>query len=123
MTRIADERGQTELVIVFPVAMLVILLVLQTAFWFLARSVAEDAAQDGARAAAVLGGGPSAGQTAAVGDLAQLAGPILSGTAVRSVRDGEYAQVTVSGRAETIVPGWSLSVSATASEPIEEFRP
>lgn len=123
MTRCSGERGQSELVIVFPVAMLVILLVIQTALWFLARSIANDAAQDGARAAAVVGGSSSSGQTAASEDLSQLAGTMLSGTSVTAVRNGDSAQVTVTGRAESIIPGWSLWVSATAAEPIEEFRP
>lgn len=121
--RLRGERGQTELVIVFPVAMLIILLLLQTALWFLARSIASDAAQDGARAAAVVGGSASAAKTAATVDLSQLAGPMLSGASVFAARNGESAAVTVTGRAESILPGWSLSVSATATEPIEEFHP
>lgn len=118
-----DERGQTELVIVFPVAMLLVLLLLQAALWFLGRSVAQDAAQDGARAAALLGGSPAAGEQAAKADLAQLAGPMLSSTSVSATRSTGRAQVTVTGRAESLLPGFSLTVSASAAEPTEEFRP
>ena len=118
-----DERGQTELVIVFPVAMLLVLLLLQAALWFLGRSVAQNAAQDGARAAALLGGSPAAGEQAAKADLAQLAGPMLSSTSVSATRAAGRAQVTVTGRAESLLPGFSLTVSASAAEPTEEFRP
>jgi hypothetical protein len=117
------EAGQVELVIVFPVAMLVILLLVQGALWFLGRSVAADAARDGARAAAVVGGSPAGAVAATRHDLAQLAGPMLSGTSVWATRDAGWARVTVSGRAESIFPGWSLAVSASATAPVEQFRP
>jgi len=117
------EDGQTELVIVFPVAMLLVLILLQAALWFLGRSVAQDAAQDGARAAALLGGGPGAGAQAARADLVQLAGPMLSSTSVSVTETAGRAQVRVSGVAESILPGFSLEVSASAAEPVEEFRP
>lgn len=123
MGRLHGEHGQTELVIVFPVAMLIILLLFQTALWFLARSIANDAAQQGARAAAVVGGSTSAGQLAATEDLNQLAGAMLSGASVSASRGDGNAAVTVTGRTESIIPGWSLRVSAAATEPVEEFRP
>jgi Flp pilus assembly protein TadG len=122
MSRCRDQRGQAEIVIIFPVAMLVVLLLLQAALWFLARSIANDAAQDGARAAAIVDGSPSAGRTAAANDLVQLAGSMLTRTSVTADRNGDRAQVTVVGRAESIFPGWSLTVTAVAMQPIEEFR-
>ena len=103
--------------------MLVILLLLQAALWFLGRSVAQDAAQDGARAAALLGASPTAGEQAAKNDLAQLAGPMLSSTAVHATRSAGVAEVTVSGRAESLLPGFSITVSASSTEPVEQFRP
>ncbi|HMK62329.1 MAG TPA: TadE/TadG family type IV pilus assembly protein [Acidimicrobiales bacterium] len=118
-----DQSGQTELVIVFPIAILLILFLLQAAMWFLGRAVAQDAAQDGARAAALLGGSPTAGEQAARDDLTQLAGPVLSSASVGATDTAGRAQVTVSGVAESILPGFSLNVSASAAEPIEEFRP
>jgi hypothetical protein len=108
---------------VFPAAMVLILLVLQGALWFVGRSIAADAAQDGARSAAVVGGSAASGEAAARNDLAQLAGPMLSATAVSAIRSAGNVQVTVTGKAESIIPGFSLSVSATASLPTEVFRP
>jgi Flp pilus assembly protein TadG len=117
-----DQRGQTELVIIFPVAMLLILLLLQAALWFLGRSVATAAAQDGARAAALVGGSPATATQAARRDLAQLAGPMLGSTAVRAAEGAGRATVTVTGRAQSIIPGFSLAVTATATQPLERFR-
>lgn len=123
MKRAHSEAGQTELVIVFPVALLVILLLVQGALWFLARSVADDAARDGARAVAVVGGSPSGGVAVTTHDLGQLAGPMLTDTSVSATRSATDARVTVTGHAESIFPGWSLFVTASASEPTEQFRP
>jgi len=116
-----DERGQTELVIVFPVAMLLVLLLVQGALWFLGRSVATDAAADGARAAAVVGGTDASGEQAAQSDLRQLAGPMLHATTVTATRSAGRIEVTVSGTAESIFPGLSLPVTASAAQPIERF--
>lgn len=121
--RISDQRGQVELVIVFPVAMLLVLLIAQGALWFIGRSIAADAAQDGARAAAVVGGTTAGGEAAARTDLVQLAGPMLTTTTVSGSRSEFRAEVTVSGQAESILPGFTLPVRFTASEPVEVFRP
>jgi TadE-like protein len=123
VARHLEEGGQTELVIVFPAAMLLILLVLQGVLWFVARSIAADAAQDGARSAAVVDGTAASGASVARSDLEQLAGPMLSTTQVSALKTPSHAQVTVTGKAESILPGFSLSVGATAIEPTEMFRP
>lgn len=122
-SRASDETGQVELVIVFPVAMLLVLLVVQGALWFLGREVATDAAADGARAAAVVGGTDTSGNEAALTDLRQLGGPTLQGTSVSSTRSAGTVTVTIRGKTESILPGLSLPVSASASEPVERFIP
>jgi len=109
-------------VIVFPVAMLLILFVVQGALWFLGREVATDAAADGARAAAVVGGTDASGEQAAQGDLRQLAGPMLHASTVSATRSGGRVTVTVSGSAESIFPGLSIPVSASAAQPVEQFH-
>ena len=112
-----------ELVIVFPVAMVVILLAIQTGLWFLARSAATDAATDGARAAADLGGTPAIGQTEAGSALAQVAGPALSGTTIAVTQTNTTATVTITGHSESILPGLSLPVAVSVSRPLEVVRP
>ena len=118
-----DDSGSVELVIVFPVALMVILLIIQAGLWFLARAAARDAATDGARAAAAVGGTASAGQAAATSALTQLSGPVLTDASVNASRNQVTSGVTVTGRTESILPGLSLPVSATVSVPTESFRP
>jgi Flp pilus assembly protein TadG len=117
------EAGQIEVVIVFPVALLLVLLSIQGALWFLGRSVAMDAAQEGARAAAMVGGTSAGGQRVAARALAQLAGPLLSGASVSAARGPDRSEVTVRAAAESIVPGLALTVTARAADPVERFRP
>ena len=118
-----DEAGVVEVVILLPIVFLVILLTVQAALWYLARTVATDAAQDGARAAAVVGGSPAAGQQAATAALHQLAGPLLRDTAVETATTAERVTVSVTGRAQAILPGLSLSVRGSAAQPRERFAP
>ena len=118
-----DDSGSVELVIVFPVALMVILLIIQAGLWFLARASARDAATDGARAAAGVGATAATGQAAARSALAQLSGPVLTDASVSASRNQITSGVTVKGRTESILPGLSLPVSATVSVPTESFRP
>ena len=118
-----QEAGQVEVVVVFPVALLLALLLVQGALWYLGWSVAQAAAQEGARAAAVVGGTSAEGQRVAADALAQLAGPLIGSPHVGADRLVGRAVVTVTGTAESIVPGWSLTVTATAADPVERFRP
>ena len=117
------EVGQVEVVVVFPVALLLALLLVQGALWYLGRSVAQAAAQEGARAAAVVGGTGAGGKQVATHALAELAGPMLRSPRVEADRLADRAVVTVTGTAESIVPGWSLTVTVTAADPVERFRP
>ena len=121
--RLADERGSVEAVIIFPVAIVIILLLVQGALYFLGRAVAADAAQDGARAAAAYGATANMGSAAATSALRQLAGPLLAVTSVSSTRGVGQAQVSVSAHVETILPGLSIPVNASATSTVEVFRP
>ena len=62
-----DDRGAVsiEMVLVFPVVMLVTLLALQAAAYQHARTIALAAAQEGARAATPLGSTDTVGKAAA----------------------------------------------------------
>jgi len=117
------EEGIAEVVIIFPVAMVMILLVIQTGMWFLSRAAANDAAADGARAAAALGGSVAAGQSQAESVLAHLAGHLLVGPSVTVTRSATRAQVAITAHTESILPVFSLPVSASAAAPVEVFRP
>jgi hypothetical protein len=47
---------------------------------------------------------------------------VSSSTVVGSVVAGDQVQITVTGRAVSIVPGLSLPVSAVVVGPVQEFR-
>ena len=95
---------------------------IQFVLWAHAAQVVQLAASEGDRAARTTGGGAAAGQARAESVLA------ASGTSVTSASDlgvdssGRTGPVTVTGRAETVLPWLSLPVSATQVGPVQEFR-
>lgn len=123
-----EERdlGSTlvEAVIVVPVLMVLLLVVVQVALWAHAAQVVHLAASEGDRVARSMGGGTVAGAetarsvTGAAGS--DLAPPSVA-IAVVTVQ-GALARVTVSGTAESILPGFGLRVSSTVIGPFQEFR-
>ena len=120
------ERGSAtlELVVVFPVVLLLIIGGVQGALYYHARSVALAAAQDGARAAAVEGATAGAGQAAAAAFIQATGGDeVLPGAQVDATRTPTTAAVTVTGRALTVlaIPGLSLAVRQSASLPVERI--
>lgn len=120
------ERGSAtlELVVVFPVVLLLIIGGVQGALYYHARSVALAAAQEGARAAAAEGATPGAGQAAAAAFIAATGGDdVLPGAQVDATRTPTTAAVTVTGRALTVlaVPGLDLRVAQSATLPVERI--
>ncbi len=49
-------------------------------------------------------------------------GTLTDPQVVTSTRSGEVAQVTVTGRAQALIPWLDLTVSATSNAPIQEYR-
>lgn len=119
------ESGQatTEAVLVVPVLMSLIMLVLQFGLWYHAEHVAQAAAQEGVRAARVEGGSAERGQRRTEDFLSRAGRTVLTGQSIRATRDPETASVRVQGRAVAVVPGLGLDVSASATSPVERFRP
>lgn len=111
------------MVIVFPLAMLIVLLCVQAGLWFLSRAAANDAAFDGARAAAVVGATSASAKNEASSVLSKVAGPLVSSDSINVTRNATTATVSVSARSESILPGLSLPIHASASSPLESFRP
>jgi Flp pilus assembly protein TadG len=120
----ADERGQatTELVVVFPVVMLLVWIAFQFAFVFLANRVALAAAEEGARAARVYSGSAAAGQTRAQRFLSELGSHLLLDPQVQASRGTDTARVVVTGHAQQLVPGMRARVSRAVEGPVERFR-
>lgn len=117
------QRGSvsTELVIVTPVLLLLVMVIVQFALWEHAQHIAEAAAQRGAETARVDGGSDVQGAAIAESAVTQLGGSLLVDPVVNVLRTGNIVTATVSGNAEGLVPFLSLPVRATVVGPVERF--
>lgn len=119
------ERGAAtlELVVLFPVVLLITFGVIEGALWYHARNVALAAAEEGVRAATGNGGSLTEG-LAEARSFAQEAGAdgVLSGVAVNGGGGDTEVTITVEGSSQSLFPGWSgHRVSQTATGPVERF--
>jgi len=119
-----DERGEavTEMVILVPALLLLIMLVVQFGLWYHAQHVVQAAAQEGARAARAEGATPEEGAERASAFLSSVGGEAVQNAEVDAARTGDVVTVRVSARAPAVVPGLRLDVAAAATSPAEEFR-
>ncbi|MFF5265198.1 TadE/TadG family type IV pilus assembly protein [Actinomadura viridis] len=111
-----------EVVTLAPGILLLIAVLLQAAWWYMARSSAHAAAAEGVRAARASNAAPDAGPAAArrfAGEVA--AGQLLQVTADSAGSDSRTVAITVRGRAPSFLPGFDLSVSQTVRAPRERF--
>ena len=118
------EEGDATLnfVLVTPVVLTMIMLCVYLALWSDAQHVVTAAAQEGVAAARVESGTEQAGEDRATRFMDALAPARLVERSVTSTRGTDQAQVVVTGRVESLIPGVSLRVRATATAPIEQFR-
>jgi hypothetical protein len=120
-----DDGGALILsyVAVLPFVFLFLMVVIQAAFWFLARDTALAAARQGADAARALNAPRSAGPAAALAFVRAVgAGYLQDPRATASGSSGATVSITVSGHVPSFVPGLVVSVSETAQAPADEFR-
>ena len=117
-----DGSSVVEAVIVVPVLMFLLLVVVQLCLWMHAVQVTQLAASEGDRAARSFGGGPAAGVASAQAILHGSGSDVTGSQVVVSVLPGDSEWLQVSGRATSIVPGFSFGVSASAIGPIQQFR-
>ncbi|MDF1598116.1 MAG: pilus assembly protein [Acidimicrobiia bacterium] len=117
------ERGltSTELAVVMPVIIALVLVPFQIALWWHARQVAEAAAREGLDAAQVITATEEDGIRAAEWFL-DAAGN-LTDPDVSVTRTTDTVTVAVTGRAPRIIPGLDWQVAAHASGPVERFIP
>jgi len=113
----------TEFTIAVPGLLLMLLLVVQFAVFAHATHLAQAVAARGLAAARAEGATDAVGTTVGNSLLAQLNGGALGEPVVQVQRSGGQVQVSVTGVAESVVPGLHLSVSATARGPVERFVP
>lgn len=121
--RTSNERGltSTELAVVMPVLIALVLVPFQVALWWHARQIADAAATEAVDAAQVATATETDGLRAAQWFL-DAAGN-LTDPEVTIVRTAEVVTVEVTGRAPRLLPGFDWAVTATASGPIERFIP
>lgn len=119
--RTSSERGltSTELAVVMPVLIALVLVPFQVALWWHARQIADAAAAEAVDAAQVATATETDGLRAAQWFL-DAAGN-LTDPEVTIVRTAEVVTVEVTGRAPRLLPGFDWAVTATASGPIERF--
>jgi Flp pilus assembly protein TadG len=121
-----DDRGALTLsyVAVLPFVFLFLMVLIQAAFWFLARDAALAAARQGADAARALNAPVSAGPAAALAFAHQAGEGYLHPAATVTGTGGSSTtiSVTVSGHVPSFVPGFVVRVSETVQAPAEEFR-
>ncbi|MBI2169362.1 MAG: pilus assembly protein [Actinobacteria bacterium] len=122
--RCRGDSGQatTEVVLLMPVLLFLVMLVIQFGLWYHAQHVVQAAAQEGVRAARVEGGTAGAGQQRAEAFLDSAGSTLVRDAGVTATRDGETATVRVTGRVAGVVPGFSLPLDASAESPVERFR-
>jgi hypothetical protein len=112
-----------EAVVIVPIAMVVILLVVQVCLWAHAATLVQSAATAGEQAATAVGGTPATGQIEARAQLSATASRVVVNPNVQvQVEDGGRIEITVSGDTEAILPWLRLPVSATRVGLSQEFR-
>lgn len=120
----SGERGSSavELVIIFPVTLLIVLLIVQFGVWYHASDVARAAAQQGVKAASAYGATAGAGQHTAAVVLRENGNSLIRAPSVKPYRDAAVARVTIDGIALSVVPVIHLAIHASATAPVEAFR-
>lgn len=117
-----DERGSVsiQLVILLPALFAIMFLGMQAALYYHARTLAIAAAEEGARAAAAQGAHTSDGTAAATAFITSAGGnSVLEHPTTTTTRTATTAQVTVRGQAMSIIPGWNITITQSASATVE----
>ncbi|GAA4699845.1 TadE/TadG family type IV pilus assembly protein [Nocardioides conyzicola] len=124
MSRERDERGSAsiQLVILLPALFAVLFVGMQAALFYHARTVAIAAAQEGARAAGAEHGHESDGVQAANDFIVEAGGhDVLTSTSSTANRTATQATVTVSGFSLSVIPGWHVRITQSATAPVERL--
>lgn len=108
---------------VFPAFFLVVVLGIQFALWSHASHLARAAAEQGSQVASSFGSSPAAGTSAAYQFIAATGAGTLTHPSVNvTTLTGDVESVTVTGRAQVLIPWLSLNVAATSVSPSQRFR-
>ena len=117
------ERGSSsiEMVIALPLVLTVLFLAVQAGTWFHARSIALASAQSGARTSAMLNSSLEAGLSSARSFAADVGGTTLTGVTVTGDRTATSTTVMVTGHSVRLVPFIDVTVSQSATLPVERY--
>jgi len=113
--------SSTELAVLMPALIGVILVIFQMALWWHGKQAADTAAEEGVEAAQIAGATTADG-VAGVAAILNHAGH-LSNVRVGVTRGTDRVVVEVRGDALRLVPGLSWSVASRAEGSIERFIP
>ena len=117
------DTGLAEFVVCLPVFFLLVIGGVQYALWSHASHLARAAAEQGSQVASGYGSTSMAGTQAAQNFIATTGPGTLTNPQVSaSTLSGDVAQVTVTGRAQALIPWLDLTVSATSNAPRQEYR-
>jgi Flp pilus assembly protein TadG len=115
-------EGPVEFAILtFPLLLLTFMLIQASLVWY-AHSVALGAATQGANAGRLYGSSAASGRTKAV-DFLDRVGPALANPVVTASVAGNQVTVVVRGKARSVIPGLTFTVTQSASGPVERFIP
>ena len=110
------------MVFLMPALFAVMFLGLQGALYYHARTVALAAAQEGAREAGSETGTREAGVATARTFLRDAGGSdVMTATSVHGSRTTTTAMITVTGTSLSVIPGWHVTITQSASVPVERL--
>ena len=113
-----------QLVILMPALFTLMFTAMQAALVYHGRTVAIAAAEQGAQAAATQNGTTTDGRTAATGFVTAAGGDgVLAAVRVTATRTATTATVTVTGTTLSVVPGWTPTITQSATAPVERLTP
>jgi Flp pilus assembly protein TadG len=123
--RIRDDSGFSalEMAVIFPVTIFIVFGIVQFGIWYHANDIAQAAAQQAVRSASAYGTTQADCSTEAGKVLNENAHGLIIHTQIACNRGAQTATVTVAGDAIQVIPFIPLPVKATATAPVEAFRP
>ncbi|MCL2611683.1 MAG: pilus assembly protein [Nocardioidaceae bacterium] len=108
--------------ILLPALFAIMFLGMQAALFYHARTTAIAAAEEGARAAGAEHGRTSDGTAAANAFISEAGGDgVLENTSTAVSRTATTATVTVSGFSLSVIPGWHVRVTQSATVTVERL--
>lgn len=119
--RCEDGSSTTELVLLMPVVLFLVMLIVQTGLYFHARQVVEAAAQEALEAAQGEASTANLGTQAGDVFLAEAGG--VRDAVVEVTRTGTQVSVSVVAAAPNVLPLAVWQVSASVSGEVERFIP